>query len=167
MTPAVVDFTKCPNLGASIAWASTQPGAEGFTELLRATAAGRIALTAIMHRKARWSPHDLTSRLPTVVLIGDDKGNSRDPADWRCSMAAIAWARAAIVHGCGAERWHYGEAIKAAEVTGRCLFVETDSDHVAAWVSAIAPRNIPPGLSIIPREGQKHPIPAGASGGHA
>jgi hypothetical protein len=157
--PHVVDFTKCPNLGDAIKWAEGRPDSAGFTELLRATAAGRIAFTAILHRKARWSPHDLKTKLPIVVLIGDDKGASRDPADWRCSMSAIAWARSAIVHGCGAEVWHYRQAIMAAEITGRALFVETDSDHVAAWVSAIAPRGIP-GLSIIPRAGEKHPIEA-------
>jgi hypothetical protein len=157
MTLTVVDFTKCPNLGDAIRWAAGRPEGAGFTELLRATAAGRIALTAILHRKAKWSPHDLNTKLPTVVLIGDDHGHSRDPAAWRCSMAAVAWARSAIIHGCGAERFHYQQAITAAEVTGRCLFVETDSDHVAAWVSVIAPRGIP-GLSIIPRAGKKHPI---------
>lgn len=155
--PHVLDFSRNPNLSASIAWASTQPGGEGFTELLRATAAGRIALIAIMHRKAKWSPHDLKSKLPTIVLIGDDAGDSHDPDAWRCSMAAISWSRSAIVHGCGAERWHYQHAIKAAEVTGRCLFIETDSDHVAAWRAAIEPRGIP-GLAVIPRPGQRHPI---------
>ena len=88
------------------------------------------------------SPHDLRTKLPTVVLIGDDHGDSRDPSAWRCSISAISWARAAIVHGTGAMAWHYAEAVRAAELTGRCLFVETDSDHVAAWLSAIAPRQI-------------------------
>jgi hypothetical protein len=72
-------------------------------------------------------------------------------------MAAIAWARSAIVHGTGAERWHYQEAIRAAEHTGRCLFVETDSGHVASWVAALAPRQIP-ALSIIPPAGVTHPV---------
>lgn len=155
--PHVLDFTRNPNLGTAIAWASEQPGGRGITELLRATAAGRIALTAIISPKARWSPHDLKSKLPTIVVIGDDAGDSRDPAAWRCSMSAIAWARSAIVHGCGGELWHYRHAIKAAEATGRCLFVETDSDHAGACASAIEPRGIP-GLTIIPRPGQRHPI---------
>lgn len=155
--PHIVHFHETPNLSKAIAWASAQSGAEGFTELLRATAAGRIALVAVLHRKAKWSPHDLKTKLPIIVLIGDDKGNSRDPADWRCSMSAIAWARSAIVHGTGAQAWHYAEAIRAAEKTGRCLFIETDSNHVAAWAAAVAPRGIP-GLSIIPPAGQRHPI---------
>lgn len=70
--------------------------------------------------------------------------------------AAIAWARFAIVHGAGAESWHCQEAIRGAEHTGRCLLVETDSDHVAAWMAALVPRAIPV-LNIIPRDG-KHPI---------
>jgi hypothetical protein len=152
-----IDFTTTPRLADAIRWSSSQPGGDGFTGLLKATASGRIAFNVILNRKARWSPHDLKSKRPTVVLIGDDRGASRDPGDWRCSMSAIAWARSAIVHGCGAERWHYEEAIKAAEFTGRCLFVETDSDHVAPWLAAITPRCIP-GLSIIPRPGQRHPV---------
>lgn len=78
--PHVLDFSRNPNLSASIAWASTQPGGEGFTELLRATAAGRIALIAIMHRKAKWSPHDLKSRQATdghQALLGFDLPHGR------------------------------------------------------------------------------------------
>lgn len=161
MTPSIVDFTSCPNLGDAIRWAGHRPGGEGFAELLRATAAGRIAFTAVLHRKAKWSPHDLRTKLPTVVLIGDDHGDSRDPSAWRCSISAISWARAAIVHGTGAMAWHYAEAVRAAELTGRCLFVETDSDHVAAWLSAISPRQIP-GLSLIPPAGQRHPVMPGS-----
>jgi hypothetical protein len=49
--------------------------------LLRAAAVGRIALTAVLDRKAHWSPHDMKSKLPTIVLIGDDRGLSRSPPD--------------------------------------------------------------------------------------
>ncbi len=156
-TPSVVDFTKHPNLGASLQWASGRPDGAGFTELLRATDAGRIALVAVLNRRAVWTPRDLKSSLPTIVLIGDDAGDSRDPSEWRSAISAIAWARCAIVHGTGAQQWHYLEAIAGAEMKRRCLFIETNSAHVGAWMAALAPRQIQV-LSIIPPGGQTHPI---------
>jgi hypothetical protein len=131
-----------------------------LNQFLYPVAAEQIALTIILGHRDVWTPRSLKSSLPTIVMISDDDGDSRNPDEWRCAISAIAWARSAIVHGCGAEPWHYREAVKAALQTGRCLFVETDSDHVAAWAAAIAPRGIP-SLSIIPRAGLKHPIPAG------
>lgn len=154
-----IDFTRGPRLTQAIAWASSRPDGAGFAELLRAVDAGRIALTAILNRRANWTPRMLQSRLPTVVLVGDDHGDSRDPAEWRCSMSIIAWARACVVHGSGAEAWQYASAVVMAELTGRCLFVETDSAHAPAWAAAIKPRRIP-GLAIIPPGGGVHPIPA-------
>jgi hypothetical protein len=158
--PAILNFTPGPTLDSAIARAARDPDGVGFREHLRAVAAGRIALTAVMHCRVAWTPRSLKSSLPTIVLIGDDHGDSRNPDEWRCSKSAIAWARAAIVHGTGAQAWHYQEAIRVAELTGRCLFIETDSDHVASWASALAPRQIP-GLSIIPPTGQRHPVAQG------
>jgi hypothetical protein len=155
--PAIVNFTPGPTLDSAIAWTARNAAGVGFREHLCAVAAGRIALTAVMHRRVAWTPRSLKSSLPTIVLIGDDHGDSRNPDEWRCSMSAIAWARAAIVHGTGAQAWHYQEAIRGAELTGRCLFIETDSDHVASWVAALAPRQIPV-LSIIPPGGATHPV---------
>jgi hypothetical protein len=100
--------------------------------------------------------------LATVAMIGDDADDSRDPAEWRRSLSAIAWSRAVIVHGTGAETWYYGEATRAAEVTGRCLFVETDSNHAPAWIEAAIPRQVPL-LTIIRPEGRVHPAGAGSA----
>jgi hypothetical protein len=154
--PPIIEFAPGPRLDAGLARVGDMPGARGFAELLRAVQAGRIGLSAILNRKANWTARMIKSRLPMVVLIGDDHGNSSAPDRWRCSISAIAWARFAVVHGTGGEASHYARGIEAAEWTGRCLFVETGSDQVAAWVSAIAPRGIP-GLMIIPPAGQVHP----------
>jgi hypothetical protein len=158
--PAIINFTPGPALDSALAWTARDPAGIGFREHLRAVAAGRIALTAVMHRRVAWMPRSLKSSLPTIVLIGDDHGDSRNPDEWRCSMSAIAWARSAIIHGTGAQAWHYAEAVRAAELTGRCLFIETDSAHVAAWLETIMPRQIPV-LSIAPPPGTgPHPVPA-------
>ena len=155
-----VNFLPGPRLDQAIAWASSRPDGAGFNELLLAVDSGRIALTAVMARRVNWTPRSLKSSLPAIVLIGDDYGDSRDPSEWRCSMSAIAWARSAVIHGTGAQAWHYAEAVRAAELTGRCLFVETDSAHAPAWAAAIMPRSIPC-LSIIPPNGGVHPAVAG------
>lgn len=160
----VLNFMPGARLDQAIASTATRPDAVGFAELLLATAARRIALTAIIGRRTAWTPRALKTALPTVVTIGDDAGDSRDPDEWRCAISAIAWTRAAIVHGTGAEAWHYREAIRAAELKGRCLLIETDSAHVAAWLAALQPRQIPV-LSIIPPPGTgAHPrVRAGVS----
>lgn len=164
MIPSVIEFTPGRPLDSGIVRAGSMLGARAFVEMLRAVQAGEIGLMTILNRKANWAPRQIKSRLPMVVLIGDDYGDSSAPERWRCSISAIAWARFAIVHGTGAEAWHYACGIKAAERTGRCLFVETGSNQVAAWVSAIAPREIP-GLMIIPPDGRTHPSQSKANTG--
>jgi hypothetical protein len=154
---SVAEITRGPRLKSALTWASSRPDGAAFAEMLRAVDAERIGLTIIMNRRTNWTPRSLKSRLPTIVLIGDDAGDSRNPDEWRCSMSAIAWARSAIVHGTGAQAWHYAEAVRAAELTGRCLFIETDSAHAPAWAASILPRGIP-GLSIIPPNGGVHPV---------
>jgi hypothetical protein len=143
----VIDFLPGPRLEEALARTSSRQDGAG------------ISLTAVMHRREPWSPRSLKSSLPTVVIIGDDRGDSCDPDEWRCSISAIAWARAAIVHGTGAQAWHYAEAVRAAEMKGRCLFVETDSAHAPAWTAAIRPRGIP-GLTFTPPNGEVHPVGA-------
>ncbi|HUB48343.1 MAG TPA: hypothetical protein VMB73_25485 [Acetobacteraceae bacterium] len=158
----IADFLPGPRLDQAIAWASSRPDGAGFNELLRAVAEKRIALTAVMNRRSNWTPRSLKSRLPTIVLIGDDHDDPRDPAEWRCSTSLIAWARCAVVHGTGAQAEHYREAIRGAELLGRCLFIETDSAHAPAWAAAIMPRGIPC-LSIIPPNGGVHPAVGAAA----
>ena len=158
---SAINFTQSDKLDRAITSASSHPDGVGFAELLRAAASGRIAFTVVTNHRDVWTPRSLKVSLPTVVLIGDDASDSRDPNEWRCAISAIAWARCAIVHGTGAQGWHYREAIAGAIRLGRCLFVETDSAHVAAWVAALAPRQIPV-LSIVPTPGTgSHPVSAG------
>jgi hypothetical protein len=121
----------------------------------------RVGLTIISDHRAVWTPRSIISNIPRIVLISDDLGESRDPAQWRCAISAIAWARIALVHGSGSEVSQYRTAVLSAEITGRCLFIETDSINAPAWAAAIQPREIPC-LTIIPRNGGVHPVEAGA-----
>jgi hypothetical protein len=154
--PAFVEVTHADAVPGLVAAAARHPSGAGICELLRAVAARRIALVFVLHRRAVWTPRHLKSSLPTVVILGDDLGDSRNPDEWRCSISAIAWARSAIVHGTGASAQTYREAIRGALATGRCLLVETDSAHIPAWVGAVTPRCIPT-LICRPPRGGTHP----------
>jgi hypothetical protein len=157
----ILDFTTHPHLSQLIADATRHPGTEGLLTLLRATAAGRIAFVSIINRRAIWTSRDLKSSLPTVILVSDDAGDSRNPNEWRCFLSVSAWARTAVVHGTGARHWHYDAVVEAAQRAGRCLVIETDSDHAGAWAAALAPREIPT-LVITPPSGGIHPVGAEA-----
>jgi hypothetical protein len=142
------------------------PQTSGLPTLLRAVQAGQIALTIITGHRTNWTPRNLKSSLPTIVLISDDDDyvETRNPDEWRCAISAIAWSRTAIVHGTGAQKHHYVAAVVGAVAAGRCLFVETDSRHAAAWVAAIRPRGVP-ALAFVPPPGEVHPDSTQAVGG--
>jgi hypothetical protein len=146
-------------LDQALAWAYSKRGFEPTGVLFHAVQARRIGLTVIFSRRFPWTPRLLPSAKPRVVLIADDAGDSRDPDEWRCAISAIAWARVAIVHGTGGKVQHYRKAVRAAELTNRCLMVETDSSGAPAWVATIHDREIP-GLVCIPPLGGVHPTPA-------
>jgi hypothetical protein len=159
---------KCLNvepgtrLDQAIAEVYARPGFETSAVLFHAVQARRIGLTIIFARRFPWTPRMLPATGPRIVLIADDSGDSRDPDEWRCAISATAWAKSAIIHGTGAKPEHYHEAVTAAEVTKRCLLVETNSARAAAWVAAIEPREIP-GLVFVPPRGGVHPVRSGAA----
>jgi hypothetical protein len=144
-------------LDQALAWAYSRPGYEPTGVLFQAVQARKIGLTIVFSRRFAWSPRLLPSTGPRVVLIADDLGDSRDPDEWRCAISATAWARASIIHGTGGKVEHYREAVRAAELTNRCLMIETNSARAPAWVAAIHDRDIP-GLVFIPPRGGVHPV---------
>jgi hypothetical protein len=125
----------------------------------RAVADRRIGLTSVTDHRFAWTPRLVKSNLPLIVLISYDFGESRDPAEWRCATSAIAWSRTSVVHATGAQVEHYPTALIAAEITGRSLFIETDSDHAPAWGAAIQPREVLC-LLLRPPNGGVHPAAA-------
>jgi hypothetical protein len=157
----VLEVTPGQRLDKALADAASRPGFEPISIFFRAVADRRIGLTIVFDHRFAWTPRSIKSKLPVIVLISDDSGDSRDPAEWRAAVSAIAWARSAIVHGTGGQVSHYKEAVLAAELSGRCLFVETNSTHAPAWAAAIQPREVPC-LLIRPPNGSVHPV--GASG---
>ena len=161
MKCSVVDFNPGLRLKSALRGTASRPEGKSFIEMLRAVDAGRITLTVIIYRRANRTPRSLKSRLPTIVMIGDDHGDSRNPDEWRCSMSAIPLSRFAFVHGTGARPER--RAAQAAELIGRCLFIETNSAHAPAWAAAITPREIHC-QAIIPPRGGIDPSEAGLAG---
>jgi hypothetical protein len=153
----LVDVEPGRRLDHALAWTYSRPGYAPTCVLFQAVQARRIGLTIIYSRRFAWTPRMLPSAGPRVVLLADDLGDSRDPDEWRSAVSAIAWARAAVIHGTGGRVEHYAEAVRAAETLGRCLMIETNSARAPAWAAAIHPREIP-GLLIIPPRGGVHPV---------
>jgi hypothetical protein len=130
--------------------------------LWRAAADGLVGIVCIADPARPW-PGGTVKRLthPIVAIVGGDVGDgARDPLpeDWLCARRLREWCATAIVHGAGGEPEHYREAVRAAELTGRCAFIETTSDRARAWADYLRPKRT---LVIVPRQGV-HPIPAHA-----
>lgn len=78
----------------------------------------------------------LTARRPTLILIGDDDDCPTGPDGWPVARRLLRWASFIVLHGTGAERWHYETTINTAELCGRVLMVETSSAMLPAWSAA-------------------------------
>ncbi len=132
--------------------AALGPWAMPLVEALRS---GIIAVQ-FLHRTERAPLGDMRrSELPLLAWIGDDDELSCGPDGWRPALAAIRWARGAMLHAAGGEAVHYANAVMGALATGRLLLVETSTAHVHAWAAALAGT---PTLVIVPREGKSHPV---------
>lgn len=62
----------------AVAFSRKNPS-QPLNTLIEAAEAGQIGLTPLLYRRFAWSPRMIRSALPTVVLIGDDRGDSRNP----------------------------------------------------------------------------------------
>ncbi len=78
----------------------------------------------------------LTARRPTLILVGDDDDAPTGPDGWPTARRLMRWARVVVLHGTGAERWHYETSVNTAELCGRLLMVETSSAMLPAWMAA-------------------------------
>jgi hypothetical protein len=156
MKYSVLDITPGPSLNKTLAEMAGRDEFEPIGIFFRAVADRRIGLTIVFSHRFAWTPRSIKTNLPRIVVISDDFGESRDPAEWRCAISAIAWSRTTVVHGTGAQVEHYQTALLAAELTGRSLFIETDSAHAPAWAAAIQPRENPC-LLLRPPNGGVHP----------
>ncbi len=73
---------------------------------------------------------------PTLVLIGDDDGDDTGPDGWPMARRLLRWARVVVLHGTGAERWHYETTVNTAELHGQVLMVECSTATLPAWMEA-------------------------------
>ncbi len=96
-------------------------------------------------------------RGPVVVLLNGDDYVPGAPPDWRCTRAALAWARVALIHGAGGARMHYELAAVAAALHGRLLLVHCSSAEALAWGEVASAAGVSP-LVVMPRAGP-HPLP--------
>jgi hypothetical protein len=147
-----------------------QSGAIGTAHLLRALAAGRIALLPLMPGESAakfkaWAR--LTEGRPAVALIGHDDGFDRGASGWAQARRAVKWARAIMLHAAGAELHHYECAIISAELCQRTLIIECGTATLHGWIELVraAPRQ-PITFVIQPRDGGTHPLPARREGLH-
>jgi hypothetical protein len=146
-----------------------QAGSIGTAHLMRALASGRIALLPLLPKESSskfkaWAR--MTKHRPAVILVGDDDGFDRGPVGWAQGRRAVAWSRRVLLHGAGAELFHYELAIVAAELTHRTLVIECCSATIDGWIELVkAAPHQPSTLIITPGDGV-HPLPVRKEGLH-
>ena len=101
------------------------------------------------------------SRLPLVIIIGDDDYQTTGPDGWACAAKLLTGAAFAIVHGTGGKPEHYAMAGEMATQVRRLLLIETSSEAAQTWAGFLFERT--PRLSvlgILPPDGA-HPVMPG------
>lgn len=138
-------------------------GATHLAPIFNAVIAGRVKLACATSRTMQFPRRAVkSSGLPALVLVGDDDDAATGPAGWRCATEAARWAKAAIVHGAGADVAFSQAAVEGAIAVGRFLLVETSSQFVRPWSALLAGK---PVLAVIPRGGL-HPLVPGKESLH-
>jgi hypothetical protein len=132
--------TSSEELPAAIALAE-QVGAPHRAHLLRARRDGRIALFEVFRETSAGTFKKfvaLVRRQPALVVVGGDDGRGDGPSAWPIARRMFRWANVIILHGSGAECWHYELAIEGAELHRRALLVECEAAALDAWQALIA-----------------------------
>lgn len=95
---------------------------------------------------------------PVLVLIGDDDYASTGPAGWACTPTLLRWARAAMVHGTGADVATYQLAVQMAVGCRRGLLIETSSPFARVWREALRTARQPvPNVTLV-APNDAHPV---------
>jgi hypothetical protein len=141
--------------------AATAVGSTGTAMLFAELLKGRIALLPCGASTSNGQVKQFISGTvgrPTIILAGFDDGCDLGPDSWPAAGRVRDWARWALVHGAGFERWHYELALAAVQMHSRVLIVECSAKTVAAWERFTRSGRDPlPGLAIRPRGA--HPLP--------
>lgn len=129
--------------------------------LVAAVQAGKVE-ACFLHRASKFPRQRLEkARKPVVLVIGDDDHENTGPNGFPFAVAACRWAdrKAIILHAAGGAPEHYAFAVEGALACGRCLLIETGTDHAEIWAAAMT-RYAPNArkLAVLTRHRAAHPI---------
>ena len=157
MPPVLAEGIDPRNLEKAIAFCRTHES-EHHIPLLQAVGVGRLAYTALTDRLACPNVHALSrSRRASLILVGDDEGQTTGPYGWAAADQLARWTRGAMVHGTGGCRASYTLAVNMAQAAGRFVLVETSSDAAEAWAEIFDRADVPT-LILRPSGGGVHPV---------
>jgi len=136
-------------------------GAGHRVPLLQALYHGQIAhLEMHRHSSARlFKQWAAMSRLPALVLLGDDDHSPLDgPDTWPLAPRVLRWARFVVVHGGAGRPEHYEHVLALTAVHQRVVMIECSSANIPAWQAAAERWAIGArGLTMQPPSGCPHP----------
>jgi hypothetical protein len=139
--------------------AAQPPQRDFLTRLTEPAGENLIDLIFVSDPAERWQKAIERALRPTVVVVGDDPGESLDgnggPDAWRCANRLRRWTKGVIIHGAGAVPDHYEAVVQCALDVRRLTLIETTSLHACAWAERMA---CPRSLLVIPRNGLPHPL---------
>lgn len=132
-------------------------GFEHLVPLFSAALTGKIQLF-ILPRGAAWPARELRqSKLPALVIIGDDDHNATGPDGWPAAIRDFA--RRAMIHAASGSIGTYKMALEGCVASRRYALVETSSAKLKEWVDFFSDssRCIP--LEVVRTEdGVRHPV---------
>lgn len=94
------------------------------------------------------------SRLPAIVLVGDDGGGGSDtgPSGWAATRSLTRWARLAVLHAGPGRVLEYRQAVLTAVQVRKLVLVECGTAHLAAWQAVFSAAGVPT-VSVVPSDG--------------
>jgi hypothetical protein len=120
-----------------IAFHSSVPALHHRLPFLRAARAKQLSVCEIGRGGVlEWREvEQLASRLPMLILIGDDDHESSGPSGFPGLRRMQYWRpRKVVVHGSGVSEAISQEIVAAIQVLRRMVLVETDSAHIDEWM---------------------------------
>jgi len=136
-------------------------GAGHRVPLLQALYRGQVAhLEMHRHSSARlFKQWAAMSRLPALVLLGDDDHATPDgPDTWPLAPRVLRWARFVVIHGGAGRPEHYEHVLALTAVHRRVVMVECSSCNISAWQAAAERWAVgAQGLTMQPPPGFPHP----------
>jgi hypothetical protein len=101
--------------------------------LYRAILAGEIGGVWDIMPRARIPREAFWQQCPSVIVLSDDAGISKGPADFPDAARPFQWAASVMLHAAGGVVAHYRAAASAARIMRRVLIIETRTAHEIHW----------------------------------